>query len=282
MRGYLGVMARARRAATLAKAKTMLARTLLAGATTFLFATPALAAVDLSVSIGMPVPVYVYDYAAYDVAVSNLGNEKAADVDVIIELPATNTPQVEVLGFVTDIDYRCTLVGTELHCNLGILPPGTEHLTFQLGVPWSSQPLDVTATATTSSTEVTLANNTDALAGPLWYYAVEVQPGQYPVDGCLPVWPLVYSSFFECTIAPGSPMNGLLEFDSGGNVWIPGVSGIIGAWWQPTAEQLVYTYDHGGITGVEQFEGWGVSSNCFEGFSSYSISGEAHPRRICF
>jgi Domain of unknown function DUF11 len=260
----------------------MLARTLLVGVTTFLFATPALAAVDLAVSIVTLDPVYVYDYATYDVEVSNLSNEKASDVDVIIELPATNTPQVEVFGFVMDIDHRCTLVGTEIHCNLGILPQGTMHLTFLLGVPWSNQPLDVTATVTSSSPEVTLANNTDAVAGPLWYYTVDVQPGQYPVEGCMSAWPFGYSSFFECTIDPASPMNGLLEFDSGGHVWVPGVSGIIGTWWQPTSERLVYTYDRGGIMGVEQFEGWGVSPSCFEGFSSYAFSGVAHPRRICF
>lgn len=275
-------MARVCRATTLAKVQIMLARALLAGVTTFLLATPALAAVDLAVSIVQPRPAYLYEYAAYHVGVSNLGNHKAANVEVVIELPATNTPQVEVLGFVTDIDYRCTQVGTELHCSLGTLPPGPERFPFQLALPWSNQVLEVTATVTTTSTEVTLANNTATLAPVLWSYAAQVQPGQHAVDGCLPVWPLVYSSFFECTIASGSPVTGSFDFDGSGNLWISGVPGITGTWSQPTAEQLVYSYDHGGITGEEQFEGWGVSSNCFEGFSSYSISGEAHPRRICF
>lgn len=261
----------------------MLARTVVVAAATFLLATPALAAVDLTVSIDQPEPAYAYEYSAYHVTVTNLVNEKALDVELYIQLPETDTPQVELLGDLIDIDYRCTLYGTVLECPLGIVPLGSTDVTFQLALPWSSQALDIVATASTTSAEVTLANNTASHAGARLYYEVEVQPGQHSSDACLPVWPHGYVSYFECPIASGSAWTDPFEFDASGSVWLTSAPGVLGSWWQPAPERLVYTYDRGSaIHGVEQFEGWGVSPSCFEGMSSYSVSGVVHPRRICF
>ncbi len=258
----------------------MLARILLAATAataTFVLATPALAGPNIQVVIDPPAPTYVYDSAAYRVGVSNLGTN-ATDVFVTIELPETDTPQVEVLGSVIDIDSRCILVGSQLACDLGVVPPGTTtYLKFGLALPWANRTLEVTATADSSGWLL----DTDTLVGALEYYAVQVQAGQHWTDVCW-FWPHVYSSYFECTIAPGSSSSGYFDFDANGNVWLANVPGVFGSWWQPSAEQLVFTYDHGGIVGVEQFEGWGVNSNCFEGQSSYPFTGVVHPRQICF
>lgn len=261
----------------------MIVRTVLAAIATVLFATPALASPDLEVDILPPPLVYAYDYADYEITVTNIGNHKVADVTLTIELPETDTPQVEVLGIVGSMDSRCAASGTQIVCSMDSISSGdVEYPWFELALPWADRALAVTATVTSSEADTPTATiNIDTEVGALAYYGVQVQPGQAPTDACLPFWPQSYSSYFECTIAPGLPMFGSWSFAGNGDIWIAGVPGVVGSWSQPASNRLVYTYDHGGLMGLEQFEGWGTSPSCFEGISSYS-DGVVHPRRICF
>lgn len=260
----------------------MIVRTVLAGTATVLFATPVLASPSLEVDILPPVPVYAYDYAGYEIEVTNIGTRKVADITLTIELPETDTPQVEVLGIVGGMDPRCSASGTQVVCSLGTIGPGNaEYPWFELALPWADRVLAVTATATSSEADTTTTINTDTEVGALAYYSVQVQPVQAPTDACLPVWPHGYSSYFECTIAPGVPLYGFWSFAANGDIWLADAPTVVGSWSQPASNRLVYTYDHGGLTGLEQFEGWGTSPSCFEGISSY-FNGVAHPRRVCF
>jgi hypothetical protein len=262
----------------------MIARTMLAGVAIFLFATPVLASPDLEVDIAPPPLVYAYEYTDYEIAVTNVGSNDVVGITLSIDLPETDTPQVEVLGIVGDMDPRCTASGTQIVCSLGTIGAGkTEYPWFVLALPWANGVLDVTATATSSAADTTAASNTDTEVGAPAYYDVQVLPGLAPTDACLPVWPHGYSSYFECTIQPGLSMYGYWSIAANGDIWLDDVPGVVGSWWQPASNRLVYTYDHGSaIHGVEQFEGWGTSPRCFEGLSSYSVSGVTHPRTICF
>jgi hypothetical protein len=259
----------------------MIIRSAIVGTAAFLFATPVLAAADIEVQIPAPAVVHVYDTTDYDIVVSNLGNKKATGVQLVIELPETNTsPYVYVMGTTSGVDPRCTLSGTLLSCSLGDIArnAGTT-VSFGIELPQADEELAITATATSTASEDGLANNSAFHVTPLLNYAVAVQPGDLATNRHCTGTGL--TSFFECELYPSSISDHQHEFLSGGVLEIPGEPAYSGTWSQPTPESLVFTYEELGVGVVAQFEGWGTSPDCFEGITTFPGSGYVAPYEVC-
>jgi hypothetical protein len=259
----------------------MITRPAIIGLATFLFATPVLAAADVKVTIPAPSPEYVYDTTAYDIVVSNIGNKTANGVVLTIELPETNTsPNVHVMGTTSGIDPRCSLSGTSLVCNLGsIVKAGATTVSFDIDLPQAEQTLMVTAAATSSSAENSLANNSDSDIAPLLNYDVAVSPGDIATNRHCTGQGL--TSFYECTLYPSSISEHQHEFLADGEIAFPGMPEYSGTWSQPTPDSLVFTYVELGVGVVAEFEGWGTSGSCFEGITTFPGSEYVAPYEVC-
>jgi hypothetical protein len=259
----------------------MIIRPVLAGLAVFLFATPVLAAADVRVQIQPPAPEYVYDTTFYDIVVSNTGNKRADNVQLVIDLPETNTsPTVHVMGTTSAIDPRCGWAGTQLVCNLGNLPRNAATtVSFGIALPQADEELAVTATASSSSSEDTLANNSDTDVAPLLNYAVAVSAGEFAHNRHCTGQGL--TSFFECELFLGSISEHDIEFLAGGELGIVGEPGYTGSWSQPTPTSLVFTYEEIGGGVVAEFEGHGVNANCFEGITTFPGSQYVSPYEVC-
>lgn len=259
----------------------MLVRSILIGTAAYLFATPVLAAADIQVQIPAPAAVHVYDTTDYEIQVSNIGNKKATGVQLVIELPETNTsPQVYVMGTPSGVDPRCSASGTQLVCNLGeIARNASTTVSFGIELPQADEALAVTATATSTGPENSLANNSATHEAPLLNYAVVVQPGDVAtIRHCTGTG---LTSFFECELFPSSISDHQHEFLAGGLISIPGEPAYGGTWSQPTADSLVFTYEELGVGVVAQFEGYGTSPGCFEGMTTFPGSSYVSPYEVC-
>lgn len=259
----------------------MITRPAIIGLATFLFATPVLAAADVRVTIPAPSAEYVYDTTAYDIVVSNIGNKRADGVVLTIELPETNTsPYVHVMGTTSGVDPRCSLSGTTLTCNLGNIVKNTSKtVSFGIDLPQAEQTLVVSASATSTSPENTLANNSDSDIAALLNYEVEVLAGDLATNRHCTGQGL--TSFFECELYPSSISSHQHEFLADGEIAIPGEPSYSGTWSQPTPDSLVFSYVELGVGVVAEFEGWGTTGNCFEGITTFPGSPYLAPYEVC-
>jgi hypothetical protein len=259
------------------RSKTM---SLSLGLLTLLAATPAFAAANLRVTIPAPAPTHVYDAIDYDVVVTNDGNKPASAVNLKIALPRTHTsPQVRVMGTLVGHDSRCTLVGTELRCSLGALAKGaTTVVSFGIELPEAAETLSISASATTTSAENTTADNAAVDAPALLHYAVAIA-GEAPAVNrhCTGQ---ALTSFFECTTAPSSISAHDTVLHADGTLSFPAEPEYDGAWSQPTADSLVFTYTYGGEV-VAEFAGHGTDTNCFEGMVMFPGSAYVSPYEVC-
>jgi hypothetical protein len=103
-------------------------------------AAPATAAPqhNLVVSLTPPANPQVNITGHYVVRVTNTGNRNATGATLTVALPATHTsPQVYVLGTLTNVDNRCTRTGTTLTCALGTVARfgGYTEVAFERGYP---------------------------------------------------------------------------------------------------------------------------------------------------
>jgi uncharacterized repeat protein (TIGR01451 family) len=254
---------------------------ILTGAAVFLFAAPVLAAADVRVQIPAPAAVHVHDTSDYDVVVSNIGNKKATGVQLVIELPETNTsPQVYVMGTVSGIDPRCVASGTSLVCSLGDIARNAQTVvSFGIALPWADEELAVTATATSTSAESTLANNSATDVAALLHYAVAVQPGDLAINRHCTGTGL--TSFYECELFPSSISEHEAELLADGVISIPGEPGFTGTWSQPTPDSLVMTYVEIGVGVVAELHAFGTSLDCFEGITTFPGSTYVAPYEVC-
>lgn len=261
----------------------MFTRSLALGLATFLFATPALAASDIRVTLPTPSPAYVYDVTGFDVTIANIGNKSASNVVVTIQLPATNTsPQVYVMGTLSPLDPRCTRSGTVLTCNLGTMARNTSTIIgVDIELPQAEEPLEITASATTTSSENSTLNNSATAEAQLLNYAVAVAVGDVAVNRHCTGQGL--TSFFECLLFPSSITSHDVEFLSGGQIAIPGEPGYGGTWSQPDAYTLEVTYiDLFDNSVAAEFVGYGTSANCFEGITTFpGGSPYVSPYEVC-
>lgn len=248
----------------------------------------ALAAADLTTTVTVNTsPTLTYSSATYTVAVRNIGNKGASNSTVRIALPATHTsPQVYVLGVLGATSASCARAGTTLTCTLGTIAKSTtKTVFFNIALPVSSVPYVIPATASTTSAENTLANNTGSLTAAESYYSTPINtaPG-VPVtmvnDHCTGTG---LTSWYECTLFPGAVSSHDTVFHDDGTITIPGDPSYTGQWTlTPTAigSHLYFYYDDGtGI--VAEFDGWGADNFCFEGLTTFGLSPYVAPYSVC-
>lgn len=260
----------------------MFTRSLALGLATFLFATPALAASDIRVTLPTPSPAYVYDVTSFDITVANIGNKSASNVIVTIQLPATHTsPQVYVMGTLSPLDPRCTRSGTVLTCNLGTVARNTSTIIgVDIELPQAEEPLDITASATTTSLENSTLNNAATAEAQLLNYDVTVAVGDIATNRHCTGQGL--TSFFECLLFPSSISFHDVEFLSGGEIAIPNEPDYGGSWSQPDGHTLEVTYvDLISNTVVAEFVGYGTNASCFEGITTFPGSAYISPYEVC-
>ena len=240
---------------------------------------------DLTVNLTAPSGVYVGAPGVYQAVVSNIGNNSAAAVRLIIALPRTHTsPTVHILGNLGAFDGRCTLSGTNLDCPLGTLNRNSSALpvTFTLALPQNSVPIVVSASVTTTTTESSTTNNADSETPSLLHLLTPISVGDTAhVEHCTGT---NLTSFFECTLYPSSIASHDISFDSGGLVSFIGAPATYWGTWSQAAgnDRLVLEY-YDGASHEATFDGYSVGpGRCFEGVTVfYPASVYVSPYRVC-
>jgi uncharacterized repeat protein (TIGR01451 family) len=253
----------------------------LAALSVLLVSSSAYAAADLSLSMSPPPAKYVYESGTYNLVVSNIGNKTANNVSMTIQLPETNTsPQVYVMGTLGTFDARCTRSGSVLTCALGSMGRNTSKTVFfNIALPYSTEPIVIDGTVSTSSNENTLANNGVSHTASLLTYDVVMAPPEYAVNShCTGIG---LSSYFECTLFPSSISSHDTIFEAGGTISFVGAPpNYTGTWSQPAADELIFDYFEDGQLAAT-FEGRGVSSSCFEGMTTFPGSPYMSMYHVC-
>lgn len=241
----------------------------------------AFAAADVTPSISAPTGKYVYETGRYTVSVSNIGNKSASAVSLTIQLPKTNTsPTVYVMGTLGAKSASCTQSGTKLTCALGTIARATStSVYFDIALPESTNALVVDATVTTTSVENSTANNSASSTAALNNYDVSFTgPVTVSNDHCTGT---ALSSYYECTLFPSSISTHSTVFESDGSISFPLYGAdYSGTWWQDSPDHLAFEYYELG-TLIAEFEGWGVSANCWEGITTFPGSTYMSPYHVC-
>lgn len=254
------------------------ASSLLAIAGSVVISLPAIAAgPDLQTTIDAPAGVYVYATGRYYVAVDNNGGKHANDVVLTIDLPQTNTsPTVHVMGSVGAMSGSCSLSGLQIVCDLGrIRRDRSVEIYVDLDLPESTDPLVIDATATTSG-ETNPADNTDSVAASLLNDdIVWSKPSAQTIEHCTG---MDLSSFYECEVSPGSISSHAHTLNADYSITVSG--GLTGTWWSDGPDHLAFEYYSGPDTVVE-FEGYGVSADCWEGAATFPGSAWMSMYSVC-
>lgn len=238
---------------------------------------------DVSVSIAAPAGVSVGAPGLYRITVANPGKKVANDVQLVVTLPATHTsPQTFVMGTLSGVDSRCNLVGTNLNCSLGALAKSAStQVNFTLALPQSSAPEVVAAGVTTSSTESSTGNNNASVTASLLHPSLPIPAGSVAVNSHCTGTTL--TAYFECTKFPSSISSHTTQFLAGGAIAFvsPAAPGYTGTWNQTAgSDRLHFEYSNGTST-VATFDGWAVSSTCFEGITTFPGSSYVSPYQVC-
>lgn len=235
---------------------------------------------NLSASISAPSGVSYGANARYTVNVANVGNATASTATLTIQLPQTHTsPTVHILGDLGSRDGRCSVSGTTLVCALTNLRANrSTAVWFDLAIPYSSAPVDLSAAVSTSS-DSDASNDRDAATLSLTAVNVAVNaPRQTLVRHCTGT---NLTSFFECELYPSSitehetvlHANGTLDF-------LGEAAGIyFGTWSQPAPNRLQMTYTDNG-NAVATFDGYGIDG-CFEGRTTFPNSNYVSMYQVC-
>lgn len=234
---------------------------------------------DLVTTLDGPTSVMVYETGEYNVVVDNNGNRNASDVEVVIQLPETNTsPTVHVMGIVDAWSSACAPSGTTLVCDLGRIRKGkSKSVWFDLALPEADQVLSIDATASSSTQERNPGDESDSITPILDNYDVALTTPQALFNSHCTGQGL--TSFYECALHPSSITSHSITLNTDGSVEL-GVPGYTGSWSQGAPDQLAFTYSYNGQV-VADFEGFGVSSSCFEGLTLFPNSSWVSPYEVC-
>lgn len=248
----------------------------------FLASAPAFAASDLTTSISAPSGTYVYQTGRYTVTVNNIGNQTANSATVTIALPRTGTsPQVYVMGTLGAKSAGCTTSGTNLVCTLGnIRARRSTSVYFDIALPESTSSLAITATAATTSSENSSTNNETTVVPSLSNYLVNFS-GSAVVNNrhCTGTG---LTSFFECELFPSSLSEHEATLNADGSISFPAEYGpeYGGTWFSDSDDYLSFSYTEFGVV-IAEFEGWGVSANCWEGITTFVGSSYVSAYEVC-
>lgn len=249
-------------------------------ASTFTFGT-AQAAADLSVSLSMPAAPYVYQQARYTANVYNSGNATAMSAKVSFQLPSTHTTPVAVMATVGGKSSTCTQSGAVITCSLGdIRTKKSASAYVDVAFPENVTPLELKATASTTSAENSQTNNSVTRTLALNNYAVAfVAPRTVLNSHCTGTG---LTSYYECTLFPSSISTHTTVLNADHTIGMPVEAGpdYTGEWWQDDSEHLAFVYYELGVVTAE-FEGYGVSAGCWEGMTTFPGSTYMSMYRVC-
>ncbi|MFT4625080.1 MAG: hypothetical protein ACI8PZ_003746 [Myxococcota bacterium] len=254
------------------------AQRLIVAAALLAASAPALAgAPDLVTTIDAPVGEYVYATSRYTVEVDNVGNKHAYDVSLTIDLPLTTTsPTVYVMGVVGSMSGSCSQVGVQLECDLGRIRRGqSAEIFFDIELPHSTDPIVIDASASTAG-ESNPADNDDSVTAALLNDAIVwSKPSAQTIEHCTGT---DLSSFYECELSPSSITWHPHTLNADYSITLGG--GFTGTWWSDSADHLAFEYTDGPDTVVE-FEGYGVSPDCWEGAAIFPGSAYMSMYKVC-
>lgn len=242
----------------------------------------AFAASDVTVSVSQSSTPYVYQSGRYNVTVSNVGNQTANSVSVSITLPTTNTsPQVYVMGTVGSMASGCTRSGAVITCSLGSIRRARSATAwFDLTLPEAAEALDITAVASTTSSENSTSNNSATHTAALNNYAVALTTPDVALNQHCTGTGL--TSYYECTLFPSSISDHTITLETDGSVTIHDVGPEYTGFWESLdATHLRVVYYELGVE-VAEFEGYGTSTSCWEGLTTFNPdNGYVSPYRVC-
>lgn len=233
---------------------------------------PAMAASTPNLRVTMVTPAVLVDHVGhYSVRVANIGTANAASVRLTIALPRTHTsPQVYILGTLGARDGRCTLAGTSLTCNLLTVARngGYTDVAFDLTLPYSTAPLAITASATTTTpNEQNPANNQVTITPAPTPIATQLA-GDYTgvARHCTGTG---LTSFFECELFPSSIAGFGVTLANDGSAGITGEPTVDGSWYFTSPDLLHIDFAEGGDP-IGEINARSVGNGCFEGPMTFS------------
>ena len=184
-----------------------------------------------------------------------------------------------MLGTVGAKDARCVTSGNDLVCTLGTIAKGkTASVWFDIALPYSSAPISINASVTTTAKQNSLLNDSDSEVVPLGHPDLIIAGGETAyIDHCTGTG---LTSFFECECFPSSISSHTHVFNADGSLTVPEDLTATGWWAQPTDGTLEFAYEVYGDE-VAYFSGVAVDSSCFEGVTTFPGSIYVSPYEVC-
>ncbi len=240
---------------------------------------------DLDVQMTAPATSNISQAATYTVTVKNLGPNTAENARVTVTLPLTSTsPQVYVLGNLSGIDSRCTVVSNALSCTLGTLRKGkSATFTYGFAAPVSTKTLEMTAVGVSNTNDHVSGNNSDSVVPNLVYPSRPLTTANIRNSHCTGT---NLSSYFECALFPSSISTHDVTFNLDQTITLsePGYTGT----WSQNAAKTSLHFEYFEVTGsgsskVAEFNGWAINgANCFDGMTTFfPASTYVSPYHVC-
>lgn len=236
------------------------------GATT-IFAQPNLRVLPWQGS-STPLVESTYQYTS---RVRNIGNQNADNVKVVVDFPLTNTsPSRFILGKLAGLQTGCSKIANKLECNVGtLLPNQTKSIAFTFEFQVSTTTPTFTSTATTTTAGEINPNNNSASISPARRYANNpLTTANVLVTSCTGT---NLTSFYECELYPSSQQSFSMTLNLDKSITVPIAPTYTGMWDQlalPTDQTLHFTIGDSNTVEAE-FNGFAVSSTCFEGITTF-------------
>ena len=240
---------------------------------------------DLMVEMSAPASVPVNQPATYSVTVTNLGGQTSDTIAARVSFPLSNTsPQVFILGTLSGLDSRCSVVANGLSCNLAGLRKGwSTTFSYTYTAPVSTKSLQMTATVSSSTADPVTGNNTASVLPNLVYPARAISASPITTRLCTGT---NLTAFFECTKFPSSISSFASTLNADQTIGLP-EPGYAGRWSQNAARtslRMEFFHDDGsGPVKVSEFNGMAINgANCFHGLTQHLQSGNyVSPYEVC-
>ncbi|MBL8331091.1 MAG: hypothetical protein JNJ71_19800 [Rubrivivax sp.] len=240
---------------------------------------------DLKVELGAPASVQINLPTTYSVTVTNLGGQTSDTITARVSFPLSNTsPQAFILGTVSGLDSRCSVVANGLTCSLAGLRKGwSTTFSYNYAAPVSTKPLQMSVSVSSATPDPVSSNNTASVLPNLVYPARPVSASAMTTRLCTGT---TLTSFFECARFPSSisSFGATLNADQTIALAEPGYTG---RWSQNAARtslRMEFYFDDGsGAVKVADFNGMAINgANCFHGLTQHLQStGYVSPYEVC-
>jgi len=248
------------------------------------FAKAAAPQADLSVALVPPSSEMVYSANSYSVTVSNIGKKDASGVVLSMDFPLTHTsPQVFLLGSITQLDSRCAIQAGRVSCALGNLLRGkSTSVAFKYSIPVSNQSIQIKSNVVSNSGDDNPSNNNHTYVPNLTYRSFAIAGPRTATNSHCTGTDL--TSYFECTKFPSSISQHSAVLEANGTISFPNEPTYYGFWQQSANEthKLSFQYWEAGNK-ILEFSGFGSVANCFDGMTAFfPASSYVSAYRVCF